>query len=75
MGFRQSGNEMIIWTSSELQDTGFGLMNYLPNDFLRRMIDEKVVLPASVDVVHDPEGRVRGRRRRHGQRRSRTARS
>jgi hypothetical protein len=47
MGARQSGNEMIIWTSSELQDTGWGLMTFLPNDFLRRMIGEKVVLPAT----------------------------
>jgi hypothetical protein len=45
MGHRESTGEMIIWTSSEVQDTGWGLMTYLPNDFLRRMIAEKVVLP------------------------------
>jgi hypothetical protein len=56
MGFRQSGSEMIIWTSSELQDTGWGLMNYLPNDFLRRMISEKVVLPASATSCTIPKG-------------------
>jgi hypothetical protein len=60
MGFRQSGNEMIIWTSSELQDTGFGLMTYLPNDFLRKMIDEKVVLPASVVSCTIPKGVFQG---------------
>jgi hypothetical protein len=56
MGFRQSGGEMIVWSSSELQDTGFGLMNYLPNDFLRRMIDEKVVLPPSTNTCAIPKG-------------------
>jgi len=56
MGFRQDGNEMIIWTSSELQDAGWGLMNYLPNDFLRRMIGEKVVLPASATSCTLPKG-------------------
>jgi hypothetical protein len=56
MGFRQNGNEMIIWTSSELQDTGWGLMSYLPNDFLRRMINEKVVLPPSVTSCTIPKG-------------------
>lgn len=56
MGFRQNGNEMVIWTSSELQDTGWGLMGYLPNDFLRRMITEKVVLPPSVVSCTIPKG-------------------
>lgn len=60
MGFRQSGNEMIIWTSSELQDTGFGLMNYLPNDFLRQMINEKVVLPPSTTSCTVPRGVFEG---------------
>jgi hypothetical protein len=48
MGHRESTGEMIIWTSSEVQDTGWGLMTWLPNDFLRRMIAEKVVLPPDV---------------------------
>ena len=56
MGFRQSGSEMIIWTSSEVQDAGWGLMTFLPNDFLRRMISEKVVLPASTSTCTIPKG-------------------
>ena len=75
MGFRQSGNEMIIWTSSELQDTGWGLMTYLPNDFLRRMIGDKVVLPPSVTSCTIPKGVFAGRRRRDGQRHRATARN
>jgi hypothetical protein len=56
MGFRQNGNEMVIWSSSELQDTGWGLMNYLPNDFVRRMISEKIVLPATATTCTIPKG-------------------
>jgi len=60
MGFRQNGNEMIIWSSSEVQDTGFGLMSYLPNDFLHRMISEKVVLPPSASSCTIPKGIFEG---------------
>ncbi|MFO1315855.1 MAG: hypothetical protein U1F58_09635 [Burkholderiales bacterium] len=60
MGFRQNGSEMIIWTSSELQDTGWGLMTWLPNDFVRRMISEKVVLPASTTSCTIPKGIFEG---------------
>ncbi len=60
MGFRQNGNEMILWTSSELQDTGWGLMNYLPNDFVRKMIGDKVVLPASATSCTIPKGIFEG---------------
>jgi hypothetical protein len=60
MGFRQNGNEMILWSSSELQDTGWGLMNYLPNDFVRRMINDKVVLPATATTCTIPKGVFEG---------------
>ena len=40
MGFRQNGNEMIIWTSSELQDTGWGLMS-LPAQRFRAPDDRR----------------------------------
>ena len=66
MGHREATGEMIIWTSSEVQDTGWGLMTWLPNDFLRRMIAEKVVLPPDVTTCTVPEGCVRRRAGRHG---------
>lgn len=56
MGFRQGAGEMIIWTSSELQDTGWGLMTWLPNDFRQRLIGEKVLLPAAVTSCTIPRG-------------------
>jgi hypothetical protein len=56
VGHRQATGEMIIWSSSELQDTGWGLMTWLPNDFLRKMIADKVVLPAETTACRIPAG-------------------
>jgi len=60
IGHRESTGEMIIWSSSELQDTGWGLMTYLPNDFLRKMIADKVVLPPDVTSCAIPAGIFEG---------------
>ncbi len=60
MGHRNSTGEMIIWTSSEVHDTGWGLLTYLPNDFLRRMIGEKVVLPPTATSCAIPKGVFEG---------------
>jgi hypothetical protein len=56
IGHRQANGEMIIWTSSEVQDSGFGLMTYLPNDFVRKLIAEKVILPPSAQTCAMPKG-------------------
>jgi hypothetical protein len=60
MGHRESTGEMIIWSSSEVQDTGWGLLTYLPNDFLRRMIGEKVVFAPGVTSCTIPKGIFEG---------------
>jgi len=60
IGHRESTGEMILWSSSELQDTGWGLMTYLPNDFLRKMITDKVVLPPEVTSCAIPAGIFEG---------------
>lgn len=56
IGYRQATGEMIIWSSSEVQDTGWGLMTWLPNDFVRRMIGEKVVFPPETTKCTVPAG-------------------
>jgi hypothetical protein len=56
IGHRQASGEMIIWTSSEVQDSGFGLMSYLPNDFVRKLVGEKVILPPSAQTCAIPKG-------------------
>jgi hypothetical protein len=60
IGHRQANGEMIVWTSSEVQDSGFGLMSYLPNDFVRRLITEKVILPPSAQACAIPKGIFEG---------------
>ena len=37
--------DMVIWTSSELADTGFGLVDYQPNAAIDRWLKEKVLMP------------------------------
>ena len=49
-------DEMVIWTSSELPDTGFGLIDYQPNAAVDRWLKEKVLLPASSTQCTVPKG-------------------
>ena len=49
-------NEMVIWSSSELPDTGFGLIDYQPNASLDRWLREKVLLPANTTQCSVPKG-------------------
>ena len=59
MGSKSDGSdsgEMIIWTSSELADFGFGLMDYQSNANIDKWIGEKVILPASATTCAVPKG-------------------
>ncbi|MFT3953335.1 MAG: hypothetical protein QM722_02680 [Piscinibacter sp.] len=49
-------DEMVIWTSSELPDTGFGLLDYQPNASIDRWVKEKVLLPAGATGCTVPKG-------------------
>jgi hypothetical protein len=60
IGQREKNGEMIIWTSSEVQESGFGLMDYLPNDFVRKLIGERVILPTSARTCAIPKGIFEG---------------
>jgi hypothetical protein len=48
--------EAIFWSSSELADTGFGLMDYQSNANIDKWIGEKVILPASATKCTVPKG-------------------
>lgn len=48
--------EAVFWTSSELADTGFGLMDYQSNSNIDKWIGEKVILPASTTNCTVPKG-------------------
>jgi hypothetical protein len=43
----QSENEVVLWSSSEVQEMGGGLMDYIPPAEVARLIREKVVMPTS----------------------------
>lgn len=59
MGGKSDGGESgeaIFWTSSELPDTGLGLMDYQSNSNIDKWIGEKVLLPASANRCAVPKG-------------------
>lgn len=56
MGANEKRREIIMWSSSELQDTGGGLMDYLPNASVNRFIKEKVVFGPDVTRCTVPKG-------------------
>ena len=60
MAHREKTNETILWSSSELPETGFGLMDYLPNDYLRRLITDKVVMGPGATSCAIPKGIFEG---------------
>lgn len=48
--------EMIMWSSSEQPDPGWGLMDYLPPAQIDRLLKEKVILPTSTQRCAIPSG-------------------
>ena len=59
MGGKSDGadsGEAIFWTSSELPDIGFGLLDYQSNSNIDKWIGEKVLLPASATRCAVPKG-------------------
>ncbi|MDP1900188.1 MAG: hypothetical protein Q8K96_07015 [Rubrivivax sp.] len=61
MGAREkSENEMVLWTSSELPDIGFGLLDYQTNPAVDRWLKEKVLLPRQATSCEVPKGLFTG---------------
>ncbi|MFZ6713364.1 hypothetical protein [Undibacterium sp. TC9W] len=59
MGGQSGGGdnpEVIVWTSSELPDFGFGLVDYQANADVDKWLNEKVILPASTTKCDVPKG-------------------
>jgi hypothetical protein len=55
MGSREQ-NEMVLWTSSEQPDIGFGLLDYQTNPAVDRWLKEQVLLPAQATRCVVPKG-------------------
>lgn len=49
-------DEMVIWSSSELPDTGFGLLDYQTNAAVDRWVREKVLLTPATTQCTVPKG-------------------
>ena len=49
-------DEMVLWTSSELPDTGFGLTDYQTNAAVDRWLKEKVLLSPATTRCSVPKG-------------------
>src|SRR5689334_6011325 len=48
MAMGGDGNDVVMWSSSELQEMGGALMNYVPPSEVARLVREKIVLAPSV---------------------------
>jgi len=55
-GDDSGGAEMTIWTSSELPDSGFGLIDYQTNKSVDQWLREKVLLPPTTTRCDVPKG-------------------
>ena len=56
MGSREGGEmTMVVWTSSELPDSGFGLFDYQTNTAVDRWLKEKVLLPPATTKCAVPK--------------------
>jgi hypothetical protein len=49
-------DEMIIWSSSDQPDPGWGLMDYLAPSRVKQLIGERVVLPPTIERCAIPAG-------------------
>jgi len=59
MGGKSDGGdsgEAVFWTSSELPDVGFGLIDYQSNANIDKWLGEKVILPATASKCAVPKG-------------------
>ena len=54
--FGKQGEDMVMWSSSEKPDSGFGLFDYLPNATIDRWTQDGVLLPAAATQCNIPKG-------------------
>lgn len=55
-GNRDGAAQVVFWTSSELPDTGFGLLDYQTNAAVDRWLKDKVLLPPDSTQCTIPKG-------------------
>ncbi|MFZ5907198.1 MAG: hypothetical protein ACOYVJ_07280 [Nitrospirota bacterium] len=55
-GYNQKDGEMIFWSSSNIPETAFSLMNFLKPGDVQKFISEKIVMPPSTTTCSIPRG-------------------
>ncbi|HXX81137.1 MAG TPA: hypothetical protein VEI46_06280 [Thermodesulfovibrionales bacterium] len=60
MAHNQQAGETIFWSSSEVQDSGFGLMDFLTPADVRRFIQDRVVMDPRITSCTIPRGIFKG---------------
>ena len=60
MGQGETQNDMVTWSSSEVQEMGQALMDYIPPAEVERLIREKVVMPPQTTECTVPAGIFKG---------------
>ena len=56
MGHDQKTGTMIVWSSSDVREAGWSLMNYLSNEDVRQLVRQRVVMPPSTTRCVIPRG-------------------
>lgn len=60
MGRGENENDVVMWSSSEVQEMGHALMDYLPPAEVQRLIREKVLMPQTTSQCAVPAGVFKG---------------
>ncbi len=59
-GQGENRNDVVMWSSSDVQEMGYALMDYLPNAEVQRLIREKVVMAPATTECAVPAGAFKG---------------
>ncbi len=60
VGQGETQNDVVMWSSSELQEMGHALMDYLPPNEVQRLIRERIVMPPQTSECAVPAGIFKG---------------
>jgi hypothetical protein len=55
-GYNQQNGEMIFWSSSEIPDTAYSLLDFLSPGDVQKFIRDKIVMPPSITTCTVPKG-------------------
>jgi len=60
MGQGENQNDVVMWSSSEVQEMGHALMDYLPPNEVQRLIKERIVMNPQTSECSVPAGIFKG---------------